>query len=94
MTDYLAQRRRAYAASRRMTPLSPCGCIRYPGPDRHRCKQEMTEVQAIAAIAAAQHLQMLGTPGLFDRTACRAMHQLGYQDLAYRSFEYSHGEAA
>lgn len=90
-----SRRRRAYEASRRMEPLAPCGCVRYPGVDRHHCNPEQfTEAKAWAAVAAAQHLNSLGTPGLFDRNACQAMHRIGYVDLAVRAFEHGHGEAA
>lgn len=90
-----ARQRRAYEASRRMEPLAPCGCVRYPGVDRHHCNPEQfTESKARAAVAAAQHLASLGTPGIFDRTSCQAMHKIGHAELALDAFEYSHGEAA
>ena len=86
---------RAYRASRRMPPLAPCGCIRHPGVDRHRCNSdEVTEAQAWAAVAAAEHLNMLGTPGVFDRTSCEAMLKTGNKELAIEAFRYAHGEAA
>ena len=93
MIDQLHQRRRAYASSRRMTPVGPCGCIRHPEVDKHRCGGEITDVLAEAAVAAAVHLRRLGVPGLFDTDTCRAMWPLDPQ-LAAESFRYSHGEAA
>ncbi len=86
--------RRAYLASRRMEPISSCGCIRHPDRDRHTCQSNLSERQALAAVTAASLLEQLGTPGIFTKELCRAMHRLGYTDTALRSFRYSSGEAA
>ncbi|WP_156434369.1 hypothetical protein [Mycobacterium sp. IS-1590] len=82
MTDQLSQRRRAWLASRRMPPLEPCGCIRHPEVDRHRCGNAISDKQAEAAAAAIEHLDEMGTPGLLDRDTCRAMWRIGSRDRA------------
>jgi len=94
MSDQLRQRRRGYAASRRMTPLGPCGCIRHPEVDRHRCDAQISDVQAEAATAAIQHLNSIGAPGLLDGDTCRAIWRIGHRDLAVRCYGYATGGAA
>jgi hypothetical protein len=94
MSDQLEQRRRGYLASRRMTPLGPCGCIRHPDVDKHRCDQQVTDVQAEAAAAAIRHLQMVGAPGLLDDDTCRAMWRIGFRELAAEVCNRSKGLCA
>jgi hypothetical protein len=62
-----------------MPPLD-CGC---PDPWLCRCSgAQLTENMIAAAVAAAELLDGLGTPGLFDADTCRAMHRRGYERLA------------
>jgi hypothetical protein len=62
------------AAHKRISPpISVCGCIRDPLFDKHRCGDEITDAMAEAAVMAAEHLELLGTPGLFDRSTCQAI---------------------
>jgi hypothetical protein len=93
--DDLAARGRRRGHALRSAPISPCGCIRDPDVDVHRCSNNdvITDVQAAAAIAAAQLLRSLGVPGLFDTATCRAMWPHDRQ-LATECFRFSHGEAA
>jgi hypothetical protein len=91
MNDQLAQRRRGYLASRRTTPLGPCGCIRYPEVDKHRCESQISDAQADAAVAAIQHLDGLGTPGLLSNDTCRALWRKGFRDLAIEVDERTRG---
>lgn len=91
--DGLAARGRRRGAAVRSTVISSCGCIRDPEVDVHRCGDEITDVQAAAAVAAAEHLAASGIRGLFDADTCRAMWPLNHQ-LAAECFRYSHGEAA
>ncbi|WRO42740.1 Hypothetical protein MUW33_2790 [Mycobacterium canetti] len=65
-----------------MTPISPCGCIRDPEHDRHRCDSEISDRRARAAVDAIVHLDRAGYPGLADDRTCRAMWQIGHRDLA------------
>jgi hypothetical protein len=83
MSDQLSQRRRGYLASRRLPPLAPCGCIRHPEADRHRCSSQITDVQAEAAAAAIVHLDSVGTPGLLDQNTCQALWRIGHRDMAH-----------
>ena len=97
--DDLAARAARCAAKKRMTPIGGCGCdVRDPDVDVHRCTVEIKKIfthkQVDAAVAAAEHLVLLGTPGMFDKDICRAMYRSGHRDLAAESFRYSHGEAA
>jgi hypothetical protein len=93
--DDLAARGRRRAARHRSTVISACACtIKDPDVDRHRCGDGITDRMAEAAVAAAEHLQLLGTPGLFDRPTCQAMWRADHHELAAESFRYSHGEAA
>jgi hypothetical protein len=94
MSDHLHQRRRGYAASRRMPPLAPCGCIRHPEVDRHRCDSAISDKQAEAASAAIQHLDEVGTPGLLDEDTCRAMSRIAFRDLAIEVYDRSKGLVA
>ena len=83
------QRTRTYGEARR-PPISLCGCIR---ADIHDCEpQFITAGQADAAAATAQHLLLLGTPGIFDDETCRAMWRCGHRSLAAHCFSYSYGE--
>jgi hypothetical protein len=92
--DDFAARGRRRAAAVRSTVISTCPCIRDPEVDRHRCVGGITDKMAEAAVVAAEHLQLLDTPGLFDRSTCQAMWRAGHHELAAESFRYTHGEAA
>ena len=94
MSDHLTQRRRGWMASRRMTPLGPCGCIRHPAADMHRCGSGVSDLQAEAAVAAIKHLDEMGTPGLLDTDTCQAMWRIGHRDLAAEVHQRSAGWAA
>ena len=53
--DALVGNRRRFGASRRMAPIPTCvcgRCVRDPQHDRHRCGDEISDVQAEAAVAA------------------------------------------
>lgn len=91
--DDLAARRRRRGAAIRSTVISTCGCVRDPEVDRHRCSDGITDVMAEAAISAAEHLEMLGTPGIFDTDACKSMWRLGRRQLGVRSYHYAQGAA-
>ena len=47
-------------ASRRLPPLGPCGCIRDPLHDHHRCGGEITETMVDGYRDAVLHLRSLG----------------------------------
>jgi hypothetical protein len=55
----------------------PCPGHRSPCPNR-----TITDVMAEAAVAAAEHLNLLGTPGVFDVATCRAQVDLGWPKTA------------
>lgn len=80
--DGLAGNARRHNAKGRMKPLSPCGCIRDPDVDRHRCGGEISDHMAESAVAAIAHLDSLGTPGLLNERTCRALWRIGRRDLA------------
>ena len=90
--EYVAglRRRRTYADNARLLWCGRCTdpwtCRCYDGP--------ITDRQADAAIEAAEHLEQLGIPGIFDRPTCQAMWRRGRRDLSVRCYAYSHGEAA
>ena len=69
-----AQRR--YQASLRLPPLGPCGCIRDPDNDRHRCHGQITLARADALIAAAAHLDAAGLRPIFDAIQLRDVWKL------------------
>jgi hypothetical protein len=80
--DRLAGNARRFAAKRRMEPLPPCGCIRDPEYDRHRCGGEISDHMAQAAVSAIEHLDELGVPALLDRRTCQAVWRFGHRKLA------------
>lgn len=90
---FIGMQRRA-AAKRECRALTECGCIVDPEFDRHRCGDEITDKMVWAAVVAAEHLDNLGTPGLFGDRICRAMYRAGHRDRAITCFSYSSGEAA
>lgn len=92
--DVLAGNARRFAASRRVPPLSPCGCVRDPDDDRHRCHGDISNVMAQAAVTAAIHLDKLGTPGLLNRQTCRAVWRIGYRALAVAVHNRTSGQVA
>jgi hypothetical protein len=59
-----------------------------------RCRDEITDAQIDAAVAAAEHLANLGVHGMFEKDICRAMYRKGHHAVATRCFLFSHGEAA
>lgn len=77
-------------AALRLPPLEPCGCVRDPDHDRHRCHGDMTLAEADAVIAAANYLESLGVAPLFDSRTLRAVwrllpeHRSRLEDLARR----------
>jgi hypothetical protein len=74
------QLRRRRAASYRCPPLD-CSC-RDPWPCKHYRDPYISDKQAEAAVAAIEHLDLVGTPGLLDERTCRAMWRVGRRDLA------------
>ncbi|HZU46175.1 MAG TPA: hypothetical protein VFA16_02780 [Mycobacterium sp.] len=83
-------RRRWHAV--RSTPIGACGCIRDPEVDRHRCGHGISAVMVDAAVTTAEHLQSLGTPGIFSVDTCRAMWRRGHRSLAVECHRYSAGD--
>jgi hypothetical protein len=81
-SDDLAARGRRRGTALRSTVISTCSCIRDPETDRHRCGGAITDKQVGAAVAAAAHLEHLGTPGLFDIDTTRALWRRGHRRLA------------
>jgi hypothetical protein len=79
-TNVARQLRRRRAASYRCTPLD-CG-HRDPWPCKHYRDPYVSDKQAEAAVAAIEHLDLVGTPGLLDVNTCRAMWRVGFRDLA------------
>lgn len=67
---------RRAAAKLLMPPLDPCGCIRDPEHDRHRCRDDMTPAQADAVVAAANYLESHGYTPVFAPHALRAAWRL------------------
>jgi hypothetical protein len=64
----------------RSTPLGPCGCIRDPDHDRHRCAG-ISPKMVDAAAEAARHLLAVDLVPVFDLPTLRAMWRSGYADL-------------
>lgn len=91
--DRLARNARRHSAARRLAPLPPCGCIRDPDRDRHRCGGEISDHMAEAAVTALEHLDELGTPGLLDRRTCQAIWRIGHRRLADAVHRRSAGAA-
>jgi hypothetical protein len=100
MSDQLTQRRRGYvdglhrrrahADTSRFLSCGQCTdtwtCRCYDGP--------VTDKHAEAAVAAIQHLDVAGTPGLLDEDTCRAMWRIGFRDLAVEVYNRSQGLVA
>jgi hypothetical protein len=91
--DRLQGNGRRHAWKRRLPPIEPCGCIRDPDYDRHRCGDEISDHMAEAAVAAIERLEQLDTPGLLDDRTCRAMWRRDYRDLSVRCYRYATGAA-
>lgn len=89
--DGLAGMARRRGAALRSSPLEPCGCVRDPGHDRHRCDRGVSDVMTAAAVAAMALLDSNGTPGLLDTETCRAMHRAGHRRLAVACWRRSSG---
>lgn len=83
--------RRCYAAARRVPPRA-CGCPDDSWPCRCR-KLPISDQMADAAVSAAELLNEVGAPGIFDRPTCQAMWRRGHRDLAVACDRYSGGEA-
>ncbi|BBY82957.1 hypothetical protein MPUL_41150 [Mycolicibacterium pulveris] len=83
--------RRRAAAKLLMPPLEPCGCIRDPDHDRHRCRDDITLAQADAVIATANYLESIGCTPVFEPHTLRAAwrlcpeHRVRLERLARRS---------
>lgn len=80
--DTLGGNARRYGAARRMPPLAPCGCVRDPAVDHHRCGDQISDNMAQAAVTAVAHLDDLGTPPLLDHRTCQAVWRIGHHQLA------------
>ena len=76
-----------------MAPLAPCGCIRDPAADRHRCGDQISDNMAQAAATAVAHLDDLGTPPLLDHRTCQAMWRIGHHELAAEVYNRTAGAA-
>lgn len=72
----MAQGRRRVQAAKRLPPLAPCGCVRDPDHDRHRCHGEMTLPMADGLVAAAIPLREYGLTPIFDHQSLRAAWKL------------------
>jgi hypothetical protein len=86
------QLRRRRVASWRLPPLD-CGC-RDPWTCKHYRDAYISDKQADAAVAAIEHLDLVGTPGLLDVDTCRAMWRIGFRDLAVEVDARTRGSAA
>jgi hypothetical protein len=76
-------RARRYAASRRLPPLWPCGCIRDPAVDRHRCgRVGISDRWVYAGAAAAAHLLELGYTPILELEVRQALWRRGGTDRA------------
>lgn len=79
MQDQYKRRRHPGALRResalRSTPLHPCGCIRDPNHDRHRC-HGMSDRQVAGAVAAAHHLLELDLTPIFNIEMLRLMWRI------------------
>jgi hypothetical protein len=75
--EFLAQHRRRHDAARGLPPLGPCGCIRDPGHDRHRCADVLTDHQLDSWEATIDHLTGRGTPAIVPARVRRALRDRG-----------------
>jgi hypothetical protein len=62
--EFLAQHQRRHEAALRLPPVGPCGCIRDPLFDKHRCVDVLTDHQLDGWVAAIAHLDDQGTPAI------------------------------
>jgi hypothetical protein len=89
--------RRRYAASRRMPPLRPCGCVRDPDHDRHRCNEPpLSERMIDAGRDAARHIiNTTGCTPLLELDVLAALYARGGddRDLAQRLYDLAGGDA-
>ena len=97
--DDLAARAARCAAKKRMTPIGGCGCdVRDPDVDVHRCTVEIKKIfthkQVDAAVAAAEHLVLLGTPGCSTRTSAGRCTAAAPWSRRGSASPTRHGEAA
>lgn len=88
----VASWKRRQLATRRM-PALDCGCV---DPWTCHCSSEpISDRLADGAVLAAEHLELLGVPGIFERDTCQAMWRRGHRELSVRCYRYSHaGEVA
>jgi len=93
MRDYCnAPLRRRREAANRSVPQA-CGC-HDPWTCKHYSDRYVTDKEAEAAVAAIDHLDMVGTPGLLDIDTCQALWRIGFRDLAVKVHGRSSGLAA
>jgi hypothetical protein len=92
----LSALRRRHAAALRLPPLAPCGCIRDPGHDRHRCGDEITTSMVDGYRAAVLHLRAHGLLAAPDIAAMQALWRRGGDDrqLAQELYELAGGVVA
>jgi len=71
-----------WESARRLPPLAPCGCVRDPAHDRHRCHALISDRMVEAGAQAARHILGHGCTPILDRATLRALYQRGGHDRA------------
>ncbi|WP_198036514.1 hypothetical protein [Mycobacterium kansasii] len=80
---------------RRSTAMLDCGHYADPHVGCRRCEPApVTDVQAGGAVAAIEHLDAHGYPGLADYRTCRGMWRIGQRALAVAVHRRTSGEVA
>jgi hypothetical protein len=83
--------KRRQSATRRTAPMD-CNCV---DPWTCNCwRGPISDQLSDGAIQAAEYLETLGFPGIFDRDTCQAMWRRGRRDLSVKCYRYSCGEVA
>ena len=83
--------RRRYAASRRLPPLAPCGCVRDPDHDRHRCRSLVSDRMVDAGAQAAHHLLAHGCIPILGTDTLRGLWRRGDRVLAQQLYDLAGG---
>ena len=73
--EFLRQHQRRHEAALRLPPVGPCGCIRDPLFDKHRCVDVLTDHQLDGWVAAIAHLDDRGTPAIVPASVHRALRR-------------------
>lgn len=77
-----------------MPPLAPCGCIRDPDHDQHRCRGPISERMVDAGAQAAHHILSHGCTPLLELETLRALWRRGGDDrkLAQELYDLAGGD--